>query len=63
MEITKAALKRWQKEKASGLWGYVDFTGLEKPDILSILSAEKRGEAVTSNNRFGAVASYKLRVA
>ena len=63
MELTKAALKHWQAQKADTMWGYVDFAGLEKADILSILAAEKRGEAVTSMNRFGDIAAYKLRVA
>lgn len=41
----------------------MDFADLERADILSILSVEHRGEAATSRNRFGDLATYKVRVA
>ena len=63
--LTKKALSNWRTfikaDTGVGKIGYAKFNGLNKRDILSIISATKRQEAHLNSDRWGAVAFYNLR--
>ena len=63
VDLTPGALEHWQQQKAKYIFGYVSFDGLQRQDILSILSASKQGNARLGKNQFGHVSSYKLLAA
>ena len=59
ISLTDKVQKHYQTTK-SGL-NYSTFRGLTLKDILSILSATKRGEALVNVDRWGNVYAYKLQ--
>ena len=56
--LTKKAISHWKATKSS--LGYTNYRTLYKNDVLSIVSATKRGEAIMNVNRMGQNAVYKL---
>jgi hypothetical protein len=58
--LTEKSISHWKENKLEVI-GYVNFCGLSVTDIISIVSATKRGEAMISINRFGQVAIYKIK--
>jgi hypothetical protein len=60
LPLTKAAISHYKLTKISFSAGFVDFKTLRKNDILSIISASRRGETILVPDRFRRVVAYKI---
>ena len=58
LKVTDRVLEQYKHNKS--VLGYTSFRGLSYKDIVTILSAVKRGEATVNVNRMGHCAYYKL---
>lgn len=60
LELTRQVIEQYKRTKNN--IGYTTFRGLAKEDIITILSAVKRQEAIVNVNRMGHCAYYKLGI-